>query len=979
MWAGIHCSNKTGHVINLILQGPSEIQSSSPTVNYDIFEAEMINRSCISGEINPSLLELKYLKHLDLSINCFGGRIIPKFIGSFKNLRYLNLSASGFGGRVPHELGNLSTLSYLDLNDNGVIWVNTSDDISHYDIGVPIFDLHVDRLDWLSGLTSLQYLDMGSVNLSTAADWLLSINMLPSILNLHLSYCQLPNISTSLPHVNLTSLSTLDLSANRLGPQIPTWVFNNSRLVSLDLGFNHFTYPIPTALGNLCNLQTLNLDRNHFNGEINRFKESFKGCIKSNLKDLYLEGSALSGHLPDWLGQFINLKSLSLFDNSLSGPIPPSLGTLSSLRELDLHVNSLSGPIPPSLGRLSSLRKLYLYENSLSGPIPPSLGRLSFLRELDLSDNSLSGPIPQSLGRLSSLRVLFLSDNSLSGSIPPSLGKLSSLNTLALYSNKLNGSIPESLGQLSNLVYLSLFNNSCKCILTEAHFSHLIKLKTLGISSTSLVFNVSSNWVPPFQLRILQIEDCKLGPQFPSWIQTQKKLSYLSLSNASISDVIFSIFHILSSNITHLDLSSNHLKGSIPLSICQMKYLVYLSFSNNQLTREIPQCLWDLQYLETVDLENNFLSGGILSSKSNLSQLISLHLSKNKLSGEIPPSMKSCTRLITLDLGENKFSGRIPKWIGENLTYLMFLILRSNMFEGNIPPQLSLLSKLQVLDLSQNNLSGKIPESFGNFSAMAIANKTKEPIYSGAQFLDLESILVLWKGSQYEYSSTISLVININLSGNDLDGEIPEGITHLFGLQSLNLSKNHLVGTIPENISDMRWLESLDLSWNWLSGMIPHTLSYMTSLNHLNLSYNNFSGRIPSGRQLDTINDSSIYTGNPLLCGPPLLKQCPGDETDCGSQLVLGGEGVEDELVIQLFLISMAPGFVVGFWVVCGILLFKKSWRLAYYHFFDDMGNRLYAAIARKVAKFKKNEGRQGNRGLPLHPKHVRPAVLSQQ
>ncbi|RWR91795.1 putative leucine-rich repeat receptor-like protein kinase [Cinnamomum micranthum f. kanehirae] len=421
------------------------MQSSSPITTYNDLEA-VFNRSCISGEINQSLLELKYLKHLDLSINCFEGKVIPKFMGSFKNLRYLNLSTSGFGGKLPHELGNLSTLGYLDLNNFREIWVNTSDDISHYSIIVLTYDLHVDRLDWLSRLSSLQYLDMTWVNLSTAADWVLSINMLPSILNLHLSYCQLPNISTSLPHVNLTSLSTLDLSRNRLGPQIPTWVFNNSRLVSLDLHYNSFEYPIPVALGNLCNLQTLNLQDNHFNGEINIFKESFKGCIKSIMEDLNLGRNGLSGHLPDWLGQFINLKSLSLSYNSLSGPIPPSLGRLSSLRELYLSENSLFGPIPHSLGRLCSLRGLYLYGNSLSGPIPPSLERLSSLRILSnsfrLSSIFFSGPIPPSLGRLSSLRKLFLYDNSLSGPIPPSLGRLSSLSTLSLYSNKLNGSIP---------------------------------------------------------------------------------------------------------------------------------------------------------------------------------------------------------------------------------------------------------------------------------------------------------------------------------------------------------------------------------------------------------------------------------------------------------------------------------------------------------------------------------------------------------
>ena len=108
--------------------------------------------------------------------------------------------------------------------------------------------------------------------------------------------------------------------------------------------------------------------------------------------------------------------------------------------------------------------------------------------------------------------------------------------------------------------------------------------------------------------------------------------------------------------------------------------------------------------------------------------------------------------------------------------------------------------------------------------------------------------------------------------------------------------------------------------------MTPHTLSYMTSLNHLNLSYNSFSGRIPSGRQLDTINDSSIYMGNPLLCGPPLLNKCPRDEIFPNSQpLSDGDKEAKDELEIQLLLISMGPGFVVGFWVVCGILLIKRS------------------------------------------------------
>ncbi|RWR87976.1 putative LRR receptor-like serine/threonine-protein kinase [Cinnamomum micranthum f. kanehirae] len=555
--------------------------------------------------------------------------------------------------------------------------------------------------------------------------------------------------------------------------------------------------------------------------------------------------------------------------------------------------------------------------------------------------------------------------------VPSSLKGLSSLEKLDLSHNELNGSILGSLGQLSDLVRLDVSNNSFNDVFSETHFSGLKKLKYLLMSSTLVSFNVSSSWVPPFKLLGIKMIKCNLGPKFPAWLRTQNELHYLSLSGANISDTIPdflwklspNMYHISlsnnsfscsitrsigekTSNLVSLSLSSNRLNGSIPLSLCKMKYLANLYLQDNHLTSEIPQCLGDLQFLEAMDLRNNSLSGVIPTSIGHLSRLQSLHLYKNKLSGELPPTMKSCEGLVTLDLGENGFSGNIPNWIGEELSSLKFLFLQSNKFDGNLPPQLSLLSDLQVLDLAQNNISGTIPTCFGNFTAMAINNKTNKIIYSGGITDALESIVVYSKGSQLKYSTTISLVVHINLSGNNLCGEIPQEITHLFGL----------LGKIPENINGLRQMESLDLSCNRLSGAIPDSLSQLTFLDLLNLSYNNFSGRIPRGNQLDTIIDASISWGNPFLCGPPLLNQCPENETSHDSQSVVDQEESNDELLMHLLYISMVFGFIVGFWVVCGILIFIRSWRIAYYQFFDDMRDLLYVKVARYVAILQKTK-----------------------
>lgn len=119
-----------------------------------------------------------------------------------------------------------------------------------------------------------------------------------------------------------------------------------------------------------------------------------------------------------------------------------------------------------------------------------------------------------------------------------------------------------------------------------------------------------------------------------------------------------------------------------------------------------------------------------------------------------------------------------------------------------------------------------------------------------------------------------------------------------------------------------------------------------TFLVHLNLSYNNLSGEIPSNNQFQSLNDPSIYEGNPALCGSPLSNQCNKDKEK--SDFPEGNDEDEDDFDKLLFYSSIAVGFIVGFWGVCGTLAIKKSWRLAYFRFVDKIKDRLILLIIQR-------------------------------
>ncbi|XP_068314920.1 receptor-like protein EIX2 [Pyrus communis] len=809
-----------------------------------------------------------------------------------------------------------------------------------------------------------------------------------------------------LQHLKYLSLYGIDFN----GSQIPDFIGSLSNLRYLDLSDASFGGRIPSQLGNLSHLLQLNLAYNHFATNVVQNLNSWLPRL-SSLTHLDLSYNNLNNTY-DWLeaiNKLPKLRDFSLRDCSLhSPPMPSILFTINSSKYLahaDFSLNRLtSSSIFVWLSTYStSLVYLDLIGNNLTGWSPHSFARLCSLRSLVLRNNRLSGQFSQLVQILmsacsqNSLKFLDLSYNHLVGPFP-NLIKFLSLKDLDLSGNQISGIIPETIGKMSELESIDLSMNHLEGVISESHFSRLARLKYLDLSFNSLVLNFHSDWIPPFQLDYIILVSCKVGPNFPRWLQTQNFYSRLDISNAGIFDILPSWFwggmspNLAFMNLSHnqiggtilanltlefayspqLHLSSNKLEGPIPSFLSQASFLdlsnnnfsgpitwlcaptatslTFLNLSSNNLYGQLPDFLTYLDNLVMLDLSYNALSGKIPATIGSLFRMETLKLRSNRFLGELPSSLKNCTGLRVIDLGNNTLSGPIPKWLGVSFQDLIILMLSSNHFNGSMPSQLCRLSRIQILDFSMN-ISGGIPKCLNNLTTLAQKGNPNMKIthyYEAPEISDEyeDDAAFIWKGSMQVYRNTLALMKRIDFSSNRLIGEIPEEISHLVGLVSLNLSRNRLTGHITPDIGKLQSLDALDLSRNQLDGRIPTSLSRIDRLGVLDLSYNNLFGEIPIGTQLQSF-DPSTYAGNPQLCGPPLQKPCIPEKTDHLDQNIgMRKEEEKGELISKGFYICAGLGFFAGFWGVCGSLIFIRSWRYAYINFLNVLDDWFYVRIA---------------------------------
>ena len=465
-------------------------------------------------------------------VNSFNKEVSPQVSIPDENLRAVIESHLNKASGAPITQGEMAALTRLDAsnaNISDLTGLEFATRLTNLDLGVEVVGYRRDNsneisnLSPLSGLTSLEVLNLGSNDISDVSP----LSDLTNLTTLFLDNNWLSDVS---PLSGLTNLTTLSLNNNNISNVSPLSGLTNLTTLSLD---NNNIYDV-SPLSGLTNLTTLSLDNNNISDLVPLIANTGLGSEDEvNVGNNPLSAASINTHIPalqsrgvtiffggtpvsipdanlravlegslrkangetitrddvasltrldapnanirdltglefatnlDWLDLGVENVDEQVNSNEISNLSP--LSGLTNLEVLILSSNSISDVSP--LSGLISLEFLVLFSNNISDVSP--LSGLS-LRSLSLSSNSISDV--SALSDLISLETLVLSSNSISDVSP--LSGLTNLRFLSLPSNSISDVSP--LSGLTNLTFLSLFSNSI------SDLSPLVANTGLGLSA----------------------------------------------------------------------------------------------------------------------------------------------------------------------------------------------------------------------------------------------------------------------------------------------------------------------------------------------------------------------------------------------------------------------------------------------------------------------------------------------------------------
>ncbi|CAL5059266.1 unnamed protein product [Urochloa decumbens] len=277
-----------------------------------------LRRQNLSGVLPEEVLNLTYLRHLDLPRNFIQGPIPA----SWASLPVFNVSLQGnrISGRLPKELGRMPMLRSIVLEGN--------------QIEGPIPP------------------ELGN------------------IISLERFFISANNITGELPATfsRLTNMTDFRIDGTSISGKIPSFIKNWQRVNRIDMQGTLMTGPIPQEISLLRNLTELRVT--DLSGPSMKFPP-LQNAV--HLTELVLRNCSIYGEIPSYLGLMQYLKVLDISFNKLTGQIPINFGGMAALQYLYLTSNMLTGDLPDWMlkNRASNKKNMDISYNDLTGN-PPS-------------------------------------------------------------------------------------------------------------------------------------------------------------------------------------------------------------------------------------------------------------------------------------------------------------------------------------------------------------------------------------------------------------------------------------------------------------------------------------------------------------------------------------------------------------------------------------------------------------------------------
>jgi Leucine-rich repeat (LRR) protein len=241
---------------------------------------------------------------------------------------------------------------------------------------------------------------------------------------------------------------------------------------------------------------------------------------------------------------------------------------------------------------------------------------------------------------------------------------------------------------------------------------------------------------------------------------SQLKWLYLDNNHFTGDHRVETAFSVFNKRLLELTVNNNSLTGTMPTtSFALVPSLSVFWMSGNHISGSLSPELFQLESLRLLDLSDMALVGSIPQNIGSCISLLWLLLSGNALTGSLPDSVNDLHSLRRLDVGDNQFSGRVENLFSAGRTSnITDLMLNDNRFSGPLPRIVFNSSfGLQVVLLQNNLFKGQLI----NNPELAVA-------------LDGQSLSL----------------INLDVSGNKLEGTIPSSIFDSSKLLSVAMSSN---------------------------------------------------------------------------------------------------------------------------------------------------------------------------------------------